>query len=481
MVKAGKPIGRQAAGHIAKETAKSVAKKAAGLMAGTGNQRQATPQRQADGHMLVRFEIAGIGVGQPAGGGQAAAPRVRRGQPGGKVDVEITVIAVEKHHAGQRRAGHGRHPANSPADDGRHPRARHTCLDRHPCLAKGLGGAVHVEEPLSMDMFLIAGDRPVSGFQQNRGKLVAIQMRPVLAQHRQGRRYQRRGHAGAGHRGIAATKKGRGDVGSGGEDETVADPRRITAASALPCGADIAGPVANDGLAGDIPVADHKHLPVQQQRATVIGGGGKLVEGGAVIRAAVAGRLDQNLARAERRRPPGGKRPDAVEAVFAIAIPGIVKIIASIPQPPETRFQEGVAQIGGADIDGDRILVTSPCRRLARLVEAVAAAHRNLADKKLRVEGTAMDADAVTLRRDNSGHMRAVAIGIGPAGAGEIAVAGKRRGQIGMVLVNAGIGNGDDAATPGPSAGIGGAETGGGKRCLPAAGVIFGRLVTGRV
>ena len=77
--------------------------------------------------------------------------------------------------------------------------------------------------------------------------------------------------------------------------------------------------------------------------------------------------------------------------------------------------------------------------------------------------------------------MRAVAIGIGPAGAGEIAVAGKRRGQIGMVLVNAGIGNGDDAATPCPSAGIGGAETGGGKRCLPAAGVIFGRLVTGRV
>ena len=60
-----------------------------------------------------------------------------------------------------------------------------------------------------------------------------------------------------------------------------------------------------------------------------------------------------------------------------------------------------------------------------------------------------MDADAFTLRHDNSGHMRAVAIGIGPASAGEIAVAGKRRGQIWMVLVNAGIGNGDDAATPG--------------------------------
>ena len=56
-------------------------------------------------------------------------------------------------------------------------------------------------------------------------------------------------------------------------------------------------------LAGRIPVADNEHLPVQDQVAIAVGGGGKLVGGGAVVGAAVAGGLDQHLPRAKRRAP----------------------------------------------------------------------------------------------------------------------------------------------------------------------------------
>lgn len=50
-----------------------------------------------------------------------------------------------------------------------------------------------------------------------------------------------------------------------------------------------------------------------------------------------------------------------------------------------------------------------------------------------------------------------------------------------MVSIDAGIGDGHQAAKPGPAARIGGAESGGGKRCPTAAIMIFGCLVMGRI
>ena len=64
---------------------------------------------------------------------------------------------------------------------------------------------------------------------------------------------------------------------------------------------------------------------------------------------------------------------------------------------------------------------------------------------------------------------------------GKIAIADNGGRQIWMVVINAGIGNGHQAAKAGPAPGIGGAETGGGKRCLLAADMIFGRLVICRI
>ena len=115
--------------------------------------------------MLVRFKIACIGVGQAAGSDQAATSCIHSCQPSSEVNVKITVIAVEKHHTGQRRAGCRRHPAQGPTGDERYPRIRHTGPQWHTGIADRSGGAVHIEKPLSMDVLLITGDRLVSGFQ----------------------------------------------------------------------------------------------------------------------------------------------------------------------------------------------------------------------------------------------------------------------------------------------------------------------------
>ena len=99
---------------------------------------------------------------------------------------------------------------------------------------------------------------------------------------------------------------------------------------------------------------------------------------------------------------------------------------------PETRFKRGIPQIGRADINRHRILIAAPGRRLPRLIKAVAAPHRHFANQQLRVERTAMDSDTVTLRGDNTSHMRAVAVCISKPSSGEIAVADERRHKVGM-------------------------------------------------
>ena len=92
-----------------------------------------------------------------------------------------------------------------------------------------------------------------------------------------------------------------------------------------------------------------------------------------------------------------------------------------------------------------------------------------------------MHALRVAARPDNAGDMRAVAMGVIDAGAGEIARFQNARGKIGMIGIDTGIGDGHKAAEPGPAARIGGAEPGGGKRCPAAAVMIFGCFIKGRV
>ena len=77
-----------------------------------------------------------------------------------------------------------------------------------------------------------------------------------------------------------------------------------------------------------------------------------------------------------------------------------------------------------------------------------------------------MHALRVAARPDNTGDMRAVAIGVIDAGAGEIARFQNARGKIWMIGIDTGIGDGHKVAEPGPAARIGGVLKPGGC-CAP--------------
>ena len=132
--------------------------------------------------MAVRFEVTGIGIGQAAGGGEAAAPCIDRHKAGGQVDIEIAFIAVEQHDTGKRRRRRRSNCRHGGASRGLDAHAGRRTFERNAGIADRPGGAVHIEKPLSVDMFLIAGDGFVGGVQKDRCQLVAVEVRPVLAQ-----------------------------------------------------------------------------------------------------------------------------------------------------------------------------------------------------------------------------------------------------------------------------------------------------------
>ena len=92
-----------------------------------------------------------------------------------------------------------------------------------------------------------------------------------------------------------------------------------------------------------------------------------------------------------------------------------------------------------------------------------------------------MHALRVAARPDNAGDMGAMAMSVIDAGAGEIARFQNARRKVGMIGIDTGIGDGHEAAEPGPAPRIGGAEPGGGKRCPAAAIMIFGCFIISRV
>ena len=105
-------IGRVACPYIAKQTRQAVAKEPACLGPGPADQGPATMKRNTKRQMLFRIKISGIAIGQTAGRGDTSFSCINGSQARPKIEIEIAVKAVQKHHARQSCAGRRADPGH---------------------------------------------------------------------------------------------------------------------------------------------------------------------------------------------------------------------------------------------------------------------------------------------------------------------------------------------------------------------------------